>query len=84
MEQVDKKLTFYKIGLMIVLACILVPGNYFLKENHWTGSLEIHSSFEIVSTLISLFVGIIALVRYYSKKKTSSFLLVLVFLGPLS
>jgi hypothetical protein len=39
-----------------------------MGDVEWTGSLELHSSMEIVATLLAFFIGILALVNYYSKR----------------
>jgi len=47
----------------------------------WQGNREIHTAMEVVATTLSFFVGVLALVRFYSKKSCLYLLLATGFLG---
>ena len=40
----------------------------YLRDSTWHGDVELHTLMETVATVLSLVVGSLALVRYYSKK----------------
>lgn len=51
-------------GLVIALA-----GSFFLlRYAHWQGNAQLHTVMETLTTTLALFVGVMALVRFYSKK----------------
>ena len=60
-----------RVGSYIGLSVLLLAAFIFLREISWEGSTTLHTSMEIVATLLSLFVGIIALILYYTKKNNT-------------
>ncbi len=59
----------------IGLAVLLVMGYWLLRGSTWQGSTQLHTEMEVAATLLALGAGVLALVRYYSKK-TNLFLFV--------
>lgn len=43
----------------------------YLRDSSWRGDIELHTLMETVATVLSLAVGSLALVRYYSKKENN-------------
>ncbi|MHA2230975.1 MAG: ATP-binding protein [Candidatus Hodarchaeales archaeon] len=55
---------------------------YFLcRALDWEGSTELHTIMEVIATLLALFVGIVALARYYSKKDNTILFIGVGFIG---
>lgn len=52
-----------------------------LRRSDWTGSIELHTIMEALSTLLAFTVGALALVRYYSKKDVLFLIIGTGFLG---
>ncbi len=71
-----KRLTIYFGTLVGLLAASLLLGDVA-----WTGSPYLHRMFEAASTLIALFVGLLAITRFYSKKDNQFLFLGTAFLG---
>ncbi|MCB8942988.1 MAG: GAF domain-containing protein [Ardenticatenaceae bacterium] len=67
-----KRLTFLlpqKRLLTYAIIFILLAGiRFFLWPNTWQGTLERHTIMEFMSAMLALFIGVLALVRYYTKK----------------
>lgn len=59
----------------------LTLGYAFLRGASWHGSATLHTVMEAVATLLALTVGVMALVRYYSKKNNSFLFIGTGFLG---
>lgn len=59
----------------VVLFVALFLGYFLLRNSDWESDAQFHTLLEAVATLLALFVGAIALVRFYSKK-TNLFLFV--------
>lgn len=53
----------------------IVLGQVLLRDVSWQGSTQLHTLMEVVATFLALFVGAMALVRYYTKK-TNLFLFI--------
>ena len=69
---------------VVSLACLgiaLVLGSILLRGVTWDGTGTVHTILETISTLLALFVGIIALVRFYSKKSNNYLFIGTGFLG---
>jgi methyl-accepting chemotaxis protein len=65
----------------ILVFAVLFLGYWLLRSSQWIGSTEIHTLMELAATMLAAFVGVMGLVRFYSKK-TSVFLFIGVgFLG---
>jgi len=52
-------------GFTMALLCLLF---FISRDVTWQGSNELHTRMEIVATLLAFMVGIMALIRFYSKK----------------
>lgn len=59
----------------VVLFVALFLGYFLLRDSEWKSDAQFHTLLEVVATLLATFVGVIALVRFYSKK-TNLFLFV--------
>lgn len=65
----------------IMLAVALFVGFVLLRDSAWQGTKELHTLMEVVATFLALFVGVMALVRFYSKKNNTFLLIGAGFLG---
>ena len=59
----------------VAVSVVLCVGYLRLRTSTWTGSAELHTLMEVAATLLALLVGVMALVRFYSRK-TNLFLFV--------
>ncbi len=50
-----------------VTVAALVAGAFLVGASTWHGNVELHAIIEIIATLLALAVGILALIRYYSR-----------------
>lgn len=57
-----RKLTY------LVSFLVLFLGGLALQDSTWQGSMQLHTLMEAIATVLALNVGILALVRFYSKK----------------
>ena len=64
-----------RIFIYILLSIALLIGGFLLRADAWRGNAELHTLLESVATVLALFTGAMALIRYYAKKN-SLFLLV--------
>ena len=64
-----------RVFVYILLSIALLVGGFLLRGNAWRGNAELHTLLESVATVLALFTGAMALIRYYAKKN-SLFLLV--------
>jgi PAS domain S-box-containing protein len=64
---------------MVGLGLLIIPGA--LHGNGWRGSAHLHTVMEALATQLSMGVGILALVRYYSRKDNTFLLIGVAFLG---
>ncbi len=62
-QQVQNRVVAY-----IVLSLILILGSFALQNVQWQTTARTHTVLESIATFLALFVGVIALVRYYSQK----------------
>ncbi|PHR95332.1 MAG: hypothetical protein COA78_30335 [Blastopirellula sp.] len=77
-----KKLPISATPLYIgVVALFLIGTAVFAQFFSWQGNRELHTMMEIVSTLVAGFVGVLAFVRYYSKKNIFYLFLATGFVG---
>lgn len=53
------------------VAVILVGGSVVLQQSVWRGSTQLHTLMELTATLVALFTGAVALVRYFSKRSNT-------------
>ena len=60
----------------IILFGILSISSLLLKDNPWQGSTQLHTIMESIATILSFFVGLIALMHYNAKKSNVLFLFI--------
>lgn len=56
-------------------------GYFLLRGADWQGSFQLHSLMEVAATLLAMFIGLMAVVRYYSKQEISFLLIGTGFVG---
>jgi len=56
----------------IVVTLSLLAGGYLLNDLDWQGSVFFHTLMESLATLLALFVGTMALIRYFSQRDVSA------------
>ncbi len=66
---------YWVLGLGLILAYALLRGST------WQGSAYLHTVMEAVATVLALFVGIMALVRHYSRGDSTILIIGVAFLG---
>lgn len=72
----QKRVTSY-----IVLAAVLLGGYFFLSGATWKGGDRFHTTLETIASFLALTVGIVSLVRFYSKKNNTFLFIGTAFLG---
>ena len=72
-----KKRKFIYVSLTIAL----LFGFLLLQNFDWQGTKQIHTIMELTSTLLAVFAGIAALIRYYSRKNNTFLFIGTGFLG---
>jgi len=70
-----------RLRLYLALVVVLILGNLIFRNIHWQSTARTHTFFEAAATFLALFVGVLALVRYYSKKSFVFLLIGTSFLG---
>lgn len=70
-----------RISAYILLPVALLLGGVLLRPMGWRGSGELHTLLECIATVLALFTGAMALIRYYAKKDTSLLFIGAGFLG---
>lgn len=63
------------VGIFLIIAVVA------LQFLHWQGNRQLHTIMEVVATLMAAFVGVLAFVRYYAKKRRTYLLLATGFMG---
>lgn len=71
----NKKEIQFKVIRYIGLTAFLFFGFLIARQIEWQGNKTLHTLMEVVATLLALMVGILALIRFYTKK-TNTFLLI--------
>ena len=67
--------------IYLLLTLVLLLGSIPAHRAGWRGNAELHTLFETVATVLELITGVMALVRYYTKKSGMFLLLGSGFLG---
>jgi len=67
--------------IYIAVTVVLSAGYFFLRDCSWRGSTQLHTLMELAATILSLIVGVMALVRFYSWKDNTILLIGTGFLG---
>lgn len=57
--------TYFIVGITIFVSY------FFLRNVEWQGNKQLHTLMELLATTLATFVGILALVRYYTKKSNT-------------
>ncbi|MFQ5828605.1 MAG: ATP-binding protein [Candidatus Methylomirabilia bacterium] len=65
----------------LALVVALALGGVLLGDVTWQGSAQLHTLMEVIAALLALFVGVVAMVRFYSRKSNTFFLIGSGFLG---
>ncbi|HWZ43284.1 MAG TPA: ATP-binding protein [Candidatus Saccharimonadales bacterium] len=65
----------------VLVTLSLLFGTFLLDGATWVGNSELHTLLEVITTLLALITGAMALVRYYAKKSSTFLLLGTGFLG---
>ncbi|KAA3611223.1 MAG: hypothetical protein D8M58_14725 [Calditrichaeota bacterium] len=61
----QKKITYWLLFALLFFSYML------MRDSDWHGSTEFHTLLETVATILSFIVGILALLRFYSKKNNT-------------
>ncbi len=64
-----------------IVAFTLSTGSLLLYYSNWQGSQQLHSLMEMLATVLALFIGLLALVRFYSRGGTEYLVLGAGFIG---
>ncbi|MCC3861040.1 ATP-binding protein [Pseudemcibacter aquimaris] len=81
MENENNKKTNERAIILFSVFILLLIGAIITPSLQWKGSLTSHSLVEVISTLLALFVGLMAMVRYYSRKENLIFFIGAGFIG---
>ncbi|MEE9125759.1 MAG: ATP-binding protein [Planctomycetota bacterium] len=57
--------TYATVGVLLVVLYLV------LKGSSWRGSTDLHTVYEVIASLLALFVGAIALVRFYARPENT-------------
>ncbi|WKJ91186.1 diguanylate cyclase [Methylomonas montana] len=57
-----------RIAHYLVTAFVLLAGQLLLRHVEWQGSSQLHTLMELAATLLALFVGAMALIRFFSQR----------------
>lgn len=68
-------LTYVTVGGGLLLGYVL------LRTSSWQGNTQLHTLMEVVATLLALFVGTVALVRFYTRQNNTFLFIGTGFLG---
>lgn len=68
MESSNRNQISWRFYSLLIILIILAPLNLIFNNVNTPSSVLFHSLIEILSTSLALFISILALVRYYSKK----------------
>ena len=60
--------TLARVAVYVSLASALLIGYVLLRGSSWQGSTELHTLMETVAALLAMVVGVLAMVRFYTKK----------------
>lgn len=77
----ENKIWIRRIIIYTLLFVVLIFGYLISAYMIWQGSTELHTLMELVATLLALFVGILALLRFYTRKDDTFLFLGTGFLG---
>ncbi len=67
----EKKKTKERILTYIAVSLALLLSYFFLRKSTWQGGTQLHTLMEIIATFLAFMVGILALLRFYSRKNNT-------------
>ncbi len=73
--------TYKKTAVYTVTCISLLLIHLLLQNTPWQGNTQIHTIMEVIASLLAFFVGILALIRYYTRKTHTIFLIGVGFFG---
>lgn len=73
-----KKIVYVAVCLTLFLSF------WFVRGFTWQGNTQLHTLMELAATMLATFIGVMALVRFYSKKNNTFLLIGVGFLGTAS
>ncbi len=77
----EEKKTKERILIYITVSLALLLSYFFLRKSTWQGSTQLHTLMETIATFLALMVGILALLRFYSRKNNTFLFIGSGFLG---
>ena len=80
-KHTDLDPTHVRRAMYFLLLVVLVSGGILLHRSTWHGATELHTLLETIDTQLAFTAGVMALVRYYSKRSNLFLLLGSGFLG---
>ena len=81
MKKLLKTTAKKRILSYVILFIALFLGYLLLRDSTWQGSKQLHTLMELMASTLALFVGAMALVRFYSKKDNTFLFIGTGFLG---
>ncbi len=80
-KTVYNKQRYKRLASYYIVAFVLITTYILLDNTQWKGNTHLHTIMEIISTLLALFVGVVAIIGYYTNKVSSLLLLGVGFIG---
>lgn len=71
MNNTDNSKVHKRVISYITLFIFLALGYFILRDSTWEGNKQLHTIMELLATVLAAFVGIVALVRFYTKKNNT-------------
>ncbi|MDM8531329.1 SpoIIE family protein phosphatase [Anaerolineales bacterium HSG25] len=81
MKSDKQTFTQQRVVIYLALAAILLLGYFVFYTIRWQSTAITHTLMEAIATFLALFVGVIALIRHYSRKRFIFLLIGSMFLG---
>ena len=70
-----------KIWIYLISAAVIAALGIALQPASWKGTPQLHTLMELAATMLALVVGVVALIRYYSKKQNTYLFIGIGFFG---
>ncbi len=70
-----------RVSVYTAVVLLLLLGRLFIGRSHWSGSANSHMLMEFIAASLALFVGALALVRFYTKQNSVYFFIGTGFIG---
>jgi len=70
-----------RFQVYLIVAVALSLSSFLLSGSNWHGTNQLHTLMEVLATVLALFVGVLALLRFYSKGGTDFLILGSGFIG---